>query len=47
MDDLIIIHVENIVNGNFDEWLNKMCGGCGKVKSKHGKVHDYLGMTFD
>ena len=35
------------VNDAFDDWLNKTYGGLVKVKSTHGKLHDYLGMLFD
>ena len=38
--------MEDKVNDKFYEWLNKMCGGCGKLKSKHRKVHNCFGMTF-
>jgi hypothetical protein len=35
------------VNDRFHEWLNKKYGTYGEVKCVRGKVHDYLGMTFD
>ena len=34
------------VNDKFDEWLNKMYGGYGKVIYTRVKVYDYLGMTI-
>jgi hypothetical protein len=37
---------ENI-NTLFLKWLNKKYGEHGEVKATRGKVHDYLGMTFD
>jgi hypothetical protein len=40
-------HVDSKVNDEFDRWLNKMYGAHGAVKVTRGKVHDYLGMTFD
>jgi hypothetical protein len=47
VDDLMSSHVDSKVNDKFEEWLNKMYGAHGKVKTTRGKVHDYLGMTFD
>jgi hypothetical protein len=47
VDDLKSSHVDTRVNDEFEKWLNKMYGTHGKVKSTRGKVHDYLGMTFD
>ena len=41
------IHVEEKMNYMFDEWLNKIYGGYGKVESTCGKVHNYLGVAFD
>jgi hypothetical protein len=35
------------VNDLFVEWLDRMYGQFGEVKVVRGKVHDYLGMTFD
>ncbi len=40
-------HVDTRVNDKFENWLNKMYGAHGKVKTTRGKVHDYLGMVFD
>jgi len=47
VDDLMCSHVDPKVNDRFEKWLNAMYGGYGKVKATRGKVHDYLGMTFD
>ena len=47
VDDLLSSHKDPKVNDAFDVWLNKTYGGYGKVKCTRGKVHDYLGMTFD
>jgi hypothetical protein len=35
------------VNDAFGKWLNRKYGTHGKVKATRGKLHDYLGMTFD
>ena len=40
-------HMDASVNDEFLVWLNKLYGGYGEVKATRGKVHDYLGMTFD
>ena len=40
-------HVNRKVNDVFLKWLNKKYGKYGAVKATRGKVHDYLGMTFD
>jgi len=47
VDDLKSSHVNTKVNDEFKIWLNKMYGAFGEVKATRGKVHDYLGMTFD
>jgi hypothetical protein len=47
VDDLMSSHVDPKVNDEFHKWLNKMYGSYGEVKTTRGKVHDYLGMTFD
>ena len=47
VDDLMSSHVDEQVNDRFEVWLNKMYGTHGAVKATRGKVHDYLGMTFD
>ncbi len=47
VDDLKSSHVNSKVNDRFLVWLNKMCGSHGEVKATRGKIHDYLGMTFD
>jgi len=47
VDDLKSSHVNPKVNDTFAKWLNQMYGRHGEVKVTRGKVHDYLGMTFD
>ncbi len=47
VDDLMASHLLKKVNDKFLKWLNKMYGGYGAVKATRGKIHDYLGMTFD
>ena len=47
VDDLMSSHVDPKVNDLFKKWLNKRYGEHGEVKAHRGKVHDYLGMTFD
>ena len=47
VDDLKSSHKDPSVNTKFLNWLNKKYGKFGKVVATRGKVHDYLGMTFD
>ena len=47
VDDVNSSHMLAKVNDEFLVWLNKMYGKHGEVKATRGKVHDYLGMTFD
>ena len=47
VDDLKSSHVDSKVNDEFGKWLNEKYGGYGEVKIVRGKVHNYLGMTFD
>ena len=49
VDDIKSSHVDPEVNDNFHLWLEKSYGedGIGKVKSSHGKRHDYLAMMLD
>jgi hypothetical protein len=47
VDDVKSSHIDPQVNDEFLKWLNKMYGSYGEVKATRGKVHDYLGMTFD
>ena len=47
VDDLKSSHEDPQVNDKFLEWLNFKYGNYGEVKATRGKVHDYLGMTFD
>ena len=47
VDDLKSSHVDRKVNDEFAVWLETTYGEHGKVKIHRGKIHDYLGMTFD
>jgi len=47
VDDRMSSHLDKTVNDEFDKWLNKEYGAHCAVKATRGKVHDYLGMTFD
>ena len=47
VDDLKSSHVDSKVNDDFEVWLNKKYGEHGKVATKRGKIHEYLGMTLD
>ena len=47
VDDLKSSHVDRKVNDEFHHWLNQKYGKYGEVKVTRGKVHEYLGMTFD
>jgi hypothetical protein len=47
VDDLMCSHKDPKVNDEFEKWLNKTYGKHGKVTTTRGKIHDYLGMTFD
>jgi hypothetical protein len=47
VDDLMCSHVDPQVNTNFYKWLNRKYGHVGEVKCTRGKIHKYLGMTFD
>ena len=47
VDDLKASHMDSRVNDKFLKWLNKMYGQHGEVTATRGKIHDYLGMTFD
>ena len=47
VDDLMSSHIDKKVNDEFEQWLNKNYGTHGAVKTTRGKIHDYLGMTFD
>jgi hypothetical protein len=47
VDDLMSSHVDPQVNDQFQDWMNAKYGNFGAVTCKRGKVHDYLGMTFD
>ena len=47
VDDLMSSHQEAKINDEFAKWLDQMYGKHGPVKVVRGKVHEYLGMTFD
>ena len=47
VDDLMSSHRKPKVNDQFEKWLNSVYGNYGKVKAVRGKVHEFLGMTFD
>jgi hypothetical protein len=47
VDDLKSSHKDSSVNDEFEIWLNKLYGEHGKVATKRGKLHEYLGMTLD
>jgi hypothetical protein len=47
VDDLKSSHVDAKVNDEFAKWLNSKYGEYGEVKVNRGKIHEYLGMTFD
>jgi hypothetical protein len=42
-------HVDSKVNNEFLEWMNTKYGKHGAVTATvtRGKIHEYLGMTFD
>ena len=47
VDDIMSSHVNSKVNDKFAEWLNKAYGKHKPVEPTRGKIHEYLGMTFD
>ena len=47
VDDLMSSHVDPRVHDLFTKWLNDTYGQHGEVKVARGKVHDFLGMSFD
>jgi len=47
VDDLMSSHKDAQVNTEFLAWMNEKYGKHGEVKATRGKIHDYLGMTFD
>ncbi|CAJ1938132.1 unnamed protein product [Cylindrotheca closterium] len=47
VDDLLSSHIDPKVNDDFCEWMNQKYGSIKPVKSKRGKIHEYLGMTLD
>ena len=47
VDDVMSSHLCPKVNDKFRNWLNKTYGVHGEVKATKGKIHEFLGMTFD
>ena len=47
VDGVMSSHTCKRVNLLFERWLNDRYGKFGPVTTTQGKVHDYLGMTFD
>ena len=47
VDDVIYSNVNPKVNDKFKEWMNLNYGKHGEVKSNRGKVHEYLGISFN
>ena len=49
MDNLMAPHIDQQENQQFIEWVKSKYEDkdIGKVKVKYGKVHPYLGMTFN
>ncbi|CAJ1946144.1 unnamed protein product [Cylindrotheca closterium] len=47
VDDLLSSHIDPKVNDDFCKWMNQKYGSIKPVKSKRGKIHEYLGMTLD
>jgi hypothetical protein len=47
VDDMMSSHRHKKVNDEFLKWLNKHYGNYGEVTATRGKVHKYLGITFD
>ena len=44
VDDVKSSHINEKVNTEFENWLNMEFGKHGKVTTRRGKIHDYLGM---
>ena len=47
VDGVMYSHVNPKVDDKFKEWMNRNYGNHGEVKANIGKVHEYLGLTFD
>ena len=47
VDYFMSSHVNPKVNNSFKEYINCNYGKHGEVNSNRGKLHYYLGMTFD
>ena len=47
VDDVKSSHINPKVNTEFENWLNKEFGEHGKVTTRRGKQHDYLGMLLN
>ena len=47
VDDVLLSHVDRKVNDEFGQWAQKTYGKLKNVSITRGKVHEFLGMTFD
>ena len=47
VDDVMSSHIDPRVNDKFYNWLQRKYGTLKDVSVTRGKVHDYLGMTFN
>ena len=47
VDDVLSSHIDPKANDEFLKWLNDQYGTYGPVKATRGRVHEYLGMTFE
>ena len=47
VDDLKSSTLETPIHDEFAQWLEQKYGSVSPVKVHRGKVHEYLGMTFD
>ena len=47
VDDVMSSHVDPKVNDEFLDWCNMKYGEHGKVKATRGKIHVFLGVTYD
>lgn len=46
VDDLLLSHVDELVNDEFLKWLNKKYRELAPVTAARGDEHEYLGMKF-
>lgn len=47
VDDFIMTHEEPRVNDDLIAWFSEKYGNLSPLTVNRGKVHEYLGMTFD